>query len=174
MKINKEIAKEYPWNTKWDRRSKILSMAIPDGISVIDLGGGMGTLDKYLKNCQYRSIDVKKWTDETITADFNKGEFPDVWDIPIFQIIVCQGVIEYIADPGLFLRKIKKYGRNLLITYRQVRAQENKHLYKNNLSNEEFVEKLRSSGWDILFSRTIASSQKLFYCSKKDDARDNN
>jgi len=173
MKINKEIAKEYPWNTKWDRRSKILSMAIPEGISVIDLGGGMGTLDKYLKNCAYKSIDLKKWTDETVVADFNKGEFPDI-DNATFQMIVCQGVIEYITDPELFLIKIKKYGRNLLITYRQVRADENKHLYKNNLNNDEFMEMLRLAGWDILFSRTIASSQKLFYCSKKDDARDNN
>ena len=153
MKINKELIKEYPWQKRWDKRTELIAKIIPEGISVLDLGGGFGNLYQYLIDCpRYISLDIKEWTDATIKADFNKGEFPDMY--PEFQIIVCQGIIEYIERPAEFLESIKKYGSKLLITR------------DNKVGMAEFKELLQNTGWEVIFSRSIIGSQKLFYCSR--------
>jgi len=156
MRINEELRKEYPWRKTWDKRNEVVAKAIPEGVSVLDLGGGFGNLYLHLKNCaHYISIDIKEWTDLTIKADFNKGEFPDFCPKREFQIIVCQGLIEYIEKSEEFLEAIKKYGSKLLITR------------DNKMGMDDFKELLKKTGWEIVFSRQAPGSQKLFYCSKK-------
>lgn len=150
---------------RWDGRTRLIAKIIPEGVSVIDLGGGFGNLFRHLKNCQnYVSLDVKNWTDATIKADFNKGEFPDIK--PEFQMIVCQGILEYIEKPEEFLNKIKKYGSRLLITYRPIAGHKDTGIYKNSMSAIEAVKKIKGAGWEIIFSREIIGTQKLFYCSR--------
>jgi hypothetical protein len=65
--INKEKIKKYPWKIRWDRRTAAIAKMIPINASVLDLGGGTGTLEKYLKGHYfYASIDLDAWTDKTL------------------------------------------------------------------------------------------------------------
>ena len=145
------------------RRTEIIASAIPEKCSVLDLGGGLGNLCNCLegKCCHYISIDKECWTDRTIKADFNKGEFPDLSGQ---RVIVCQGVLEYLNDPEGFLDKIKKYGGIMLLTYWL--GESNDGMKVNSMGMQELKEMLSRTGWKVVFSRTISSNQKLFYCSK--------
>lgn len=163
MKINRKLKNKYPWpNVNWRRRCALVARAIPEGVSVLDIGGGFGNLFRFLKNCRYLSLDTDAWTDHTIKADFNKGQFPDMH--PKFQIIVCQGILEYIDEPEKFLEKIKKYGDTMLLTYRTGRTDPKQ---KNGFSFEELKNIIKEAGWDIIFQRPVARMQRFFYCRKQ-------
>ena len=139
---------------RWDARTKVIARAIPEGVSILDLGGGFGRLARCLKenrNGRYISLDLKPWTDATIVADFNKGEYPDVGK---YHYLVAQGIIEYMKDKEQFLESIKKYGSMLLITH-------------NGYKKEKFKELLKKTKWEIVFSRPVPGSQKLYYCYTK-------
>ncbi|MFZ2152267.1 MAG: methyltransferase domain-containing protein [Minisyncoccia bacterium] len=147
MKINKKLKKEYPWGdrTPWWKRIKKVAECIPEGSTVIDLGGGMGHILRHIKKCKYyTSIDIKEWTDLTIVADFNKGEYPKVkksdW-------IICQGTIEYMENPKEFLTKIKKYGSNMVITCREGKSTPGPK--RNDLKIDDLFKLLKETGWNV-------------------------
>jgi hypothetical protein len=169
MKINEEIKDKFPWGAgrEWKERTQIIASIIPKGVSVLDLGGGFCHLKKYLSYWQglkYLSMDIEEWTDCTIKADFNKGEFPDRGE---WQIIVCQGIIEYIKDPIYFLEKIKKYGETLIITYLDVRRGEAELRGRLNFTPIADFEKVIELEWEIVMERKIKHGQKIYYCKKK-------
>lgn len=170
MKINEQIKNKYPWGAgrEWKSRTQMIVEIMPTGVTVLDLGGGFCNLKKYLKYWQtYISIDVEKWTDLTIKADFNKGEFPD--DMGQWQIIVCQGLLEYIENPEQFLTTIKKYGDTLIITYLMA-VKCDVEQRKNRLTFKQVKDILAKVGWKIVFEKDVSEKQKLFYC-KNNDAR---
>lgn len=162
MKTNHKIKKEYPWGeAKWNQRMRLAARMIPPGSSVIDIGGGMCHLARMLEGGEYRSLDIKKWTDKTTVADFNKGEFPRM-KFGQYQYIVALGILEYIKAPLGFLKEIRKYGRTLILSYRLV-----------NLGTTQWMEPLKfrktikEAGWDILMETEKFLDQKIFYCAKQ-------
>ena len=183
MKIN-EIKTEYPWGEmEWTERTKAVADIIRKDqtsfVSVVDLGGGLGNLYKYLYDGTiYTSIDLKQWTDQTIVADFNKAEFPDI-DIRIEpKYVVAQGVIEYIKRKGLFLKGIRKYGDTLILTYRTWSPaqwdEQKKELHKlgvkTRISYDDLKLLLKKSGWKIektiRHMRSKQGVEKIFVCRK--------
>lgn len=165
MKINEEIKNEYPWGPgrEWKTRTMLIASIIPDGSRVIELGGGFCHLEKYLKNSDYTSLDLKAWTDKTIKADFNNGKFPDIK--PEFQIVVAQGILEYIDDPETFLKTAKKYGKILILSYLAgVRCDVEQR--KNRITWIELKELIERAGWKIAFQRGFSPRQKLYYCTQ--------
>jgi len=158
MKINEELKKEYPWRERWNYRAGVAVNKIYDDSSIIDLGGGFGEVYQAMGGkCEYVSIDLKPWTDLTVVADFNKGEFPDVKKA---DFVVCLGVIEYIEKPFYFLKKIHKYGNRMVISYREKSCGGMDR--KNNLSYMEFREILESAGWHILSEDRVRNSEIIF------------
>lgn len=128
---------------------------------VLDLGGGLGTLHNYLKDCNYVSIDLKKWTSNTIVADFNKNEYPNIGQ---YDYIICQGILEYIENPEYFLRRIRKYGKILIGSYWFNGT--GKMGRKNDLSLRELKDLFKKTGWDLVFISKFSNNQKIFFCSK--------
>ncbi|MDD5068068.1 MAG: methyltransferase domain-containing protein [Candidatus Pacebacteria bacterium] len=163
MKIKK--AENYYWNEKeWKERTRAIARLIPACATVIDLGGGQGNLCKYLKNpIQYILIDQLELTDRTIMADFNNGEFPNAGQ---FQFIVCQGIVEYIIEPARFLKRIRKYGKIMIMTYREEKRDQPFRI--NHFSIPE-IKSIIQNDWEIVFSKNVAGShkEKLFYCIRK-------
>lgn len=140
---------DYPWGeVEWTRRTKAIADFINKASAnrkqkVLDLGGGLGHLNKYIKNCDYLSMDLQEWTPATIVADFNKGEFPDITKQ---DILVVQGTLEYINDPVAFLKSIQKYGPLLILTYRRW-TPDREVMPRNRLSFDEVEKALADSGW---------------------------
>lgn len=170
MKTNQEKAKEYLWGpAEWKRRTQFISKLIPRGASVIDLGGGLCHLYKYLEDCNYVSLDVDTFTDKTIKADFNAGKYPDIKHP--FQYIVAQGVIEYMKKPKDFLRQIKKYGDVLIISYRRY-VPGNWRMERKPMSYAELNTYLEVTGWERLCEKALGSDtegpvEKVIICRKK-------
>ena len=136
---------KFPWGEgKWwpDRNARIAAR-IPEKASVIDIGGGLSHLAESVTG-RYVSLDREQWTNLTVAADFNKGEFPDVG---VFDIVVCQGALEYMDDPCAFLQSIRKYGPTLYLTYQLGKSGE--PFKRNELSFEELFASLMATGWEV-------------------------
>ena len=157
MKIRPAAADNFPWGkTVWASRSSIIAAAIQPGAAVIDLGGGLCHLAGMLKKPKrYVSIDKKEWTDRTVVADFNAGEFPD---IGTFDVAVAQGIIEYVDDPLAFLNAIRKYAPILILTHREGAPDVHTRL--------EVIDALTKARWGVVFRRALSERQEIFYCRK--------
>lgn len=167
MKKNETLRSVYPWGSiEWTKRTKIIASRIPAGAKVIDLGGGYGTLLKYLDQPgSYTSVDLQQWTDKTIVADFNKGEFPE---IPEADIIVAQGILEYIDKPLEFLEKIHKYGSQLFLSYREKQITEK--MVRNDYTLKEVEQFLKESGWLPVASRSFGETKIFFTKQNYEDS----
>lgn len=168
---NQDLANEYPWNpaTVWWKRTKMFARLVPHDCQVIDIGGGYGHLYDALKNKDgYVSIDVKPWTNLTVTGDLNSPDWPDVGAAYMANpFVVCQGVLEYINDPGDFLVRIRGYSRNMLISYHLGTTGKNR---KNNLEYAELETLLDLTGWRIIGSYNVLLNnqmpiEKIYFCT---------
>lgn len=184
MKINDEIKNEYPWaEKKWTDRVKAVADIIRKDqtsfVSVVDLGGGLGELYKYLYDGTiYTSIDLKPWTDQTIVSDFNKDEYPDLGSFIEPKYVVAQGIIEYIKNKRLFFKSIRKYGDTLILTYRiwstrqreKLKTEHPKIKVKEQISFDELKLILKKNGWKVEKTiRHLAGAnavEKIFVCRK--------
>lgn len=155
--------KKYPWKQKeWKKRNSLIAGSIPEGSRVIDLGAGFGFLESRLRpGCSYVPIDKFKMNDKTIVADFNSGELPDV---DRGDIVVVQGLIEYIEKPFDFLRSIKKYAPQLLISYLETDASSPEQERKNYFDMVFFCGMLEETGWNISAATNVGPGQALFKC----------
>lgn len=130
----------------WDERNRVIAAFIPDGASVLDVGAGHGTLRSYLAPaCVYQPVDCVPGTEQTILADFNKGQIPAI--TRTYDIIVCSGILEYIADPADFLRVISRWGHRALISYAVLESQPD-------------IARRRANGW--FNDLTRAEFERLF------------
>jgi len=164
MEFNQEIKKEWPWkNEGWPARAKAIAETIPPEAKVLELGGGLCFLKTMRPELDYRSIDLKEWTSLTTVADFNKDEFPEMG---LFDIIVCQGILEYIDLPFNFLNAIHKYGRRLLITY--YFGKNNVSSRKNYLKIDELFVTLIKTEWKVVAIRRVSNEEIIFLCVKYD------
>lgn len=164
MKINEELKSKYPWKVEWTDRAKEAAKFIPSYAGVVDLGGGLGELYKALKEpMDYFSIDLERWNDHTIKADFNKGEFPHNGYM-LSQFVTCLGLLEYIENPKEFLSKIRIYADRLIITYRK--SSNGGMERKNNFDYDKLEWLLGRAGWEILIKKRIKNGDRLYFCNK--------
>jgi len=152
----------YPWKEKWTSRNKLVAKYVR-GKSILDIGGGLGGLKRFLKRgTDYISIDLKQWTPETIIYDLNTG-FPLLYRQ--INTTVCQGIIEYIKHPFEFLKGIQMYSRRLVLTYRT--GKEN-IMERNNFSQESIERLIKASGWKIIKNLpSVSKFERIYICTKK-------
>jgi 2-polyprenyl-3-methyl-5-hydroxy-6-metoxy-1,4-benzoquinol methylase len=148
---------QFPWGAGkfWEQRNAIIGGSLSEGESVLDLGGGFCHLSEYVTG-RYVSLDKEAWTNVTIKADFNAGEFPDVG---YFDVIVCQGVLEYMKEPLAFLKAIRKYGKRLFLSY-QLGDRPDRG---NSLLFTELREILQQAGWEIRAGVDVDSPTQMVY-----------
>lgn len=107
-KYNEYFAEE------WQQRIKFMATMIGAADSVLDLGCGPCWLRKYLKpNVAYYGCDYIQRCSDTVIADFNKHEFPDLF------VDVCfgSGVLEYIDDLPWLINQCAQHSNTLIISY---------------------------------------------------------
>lgn len=151
----------FPWGEGkfWKERNDLIASNIQENESVLDLGGGLCFLAEHVSG-RYVSLDREIWTNVTIRADFNNGEYPDVG---YFGTVVCQGLLEYLCHPVDFLKTIRKYGERLLLTY-QLGPSEGRVI---DLTFEALEELLTDAGWKIVrYCEVDSTSQRLYVCDR--------
>ena len=99
----------------WPERNKIVANSIPNGSNVIDLGAGMQKLSEVLPdNCTYQAVDLFPRDKNTIICDFNEDEFPNIEQ---YDVVVCQGLFEYIHDISSFMSNFENWNGRIVCTY---------------------------------------------------------
>lgn len=159
---------EYPFNQmRWEYRQKKIASRIPEGSSVLDVGGGKQVLKEFLKNpSEYISIDCQDVAEGTIVADLNKDGFPyEELKGKVFDVAVLQGVLEYIDDIEHLLKMVGLSARNMIVTYYE--REEKLPLWTNNHKFEYVEEKIRNAGWG--FDQVVAlkeNNQRIYFCHR--------
>jgi hypothetical protein len=171
IKINEEIKKEYPWgeSAAWDSRTKIIADKVKmiGARSIMDLGGGFGNIMQYLPDSiEYKSIDTRPWTDKTIVADFNKGEYPFVEKS---DVIVAQGIIEYLERADHFLFNIKKYADKMILSYIQTGGANWPVERKTRISFRGLETVLSEEGWNVVSTSLLTENQKIYFCKVREE-----
>ncbi|HED12679.1 MAG TPA: hypothetical protein ENI62_03355 [Gammaproteobacteria bacterium] len=102
--------------SSWQERNVVLGKMITPGSSVVDVGAGNRFLREQLPDgCEYQAVDCVNSSEETIIADFNKDVIPV---LPRFyEFVVCSGIMEYIVDPGEFLKIVTSWGKITILSY---------------------------------------------------------
>lgn len=154
---------KFPWGEgrEWKGRTELIASHIKPESAVVDLGCGFCHLKKYIKDCQYVGVDIAEWVKGVRVADFNKKEFPV---IGLFDFIICQGILEYIDEPRDFLKAIRKYGKNLIITYKEFSTTDIER--RNIHSFQEIEEMLALNDWSIEEKKKYGSNQQIYICKK--------
>lgn len=147
---------EYPWKVTWEERAELASLLAENPSYVIDVGGGLGTLKKVMCPERYLSLDLEKWTEETLVCDLNK-ELPDCEPC---DCIICLGVLEYIEDPERFLASLSKYGRKMVISYR--RLSKGGMPRANDFTFDEFESLITKAGWRVIKAENLNPKEKVY------------
>jgi hypothetical protein len=155
----------YPWGEAkvWNDRMEAVASLIPRGASVLDLGGGYEHLRQYADMSVYRAIDCYPATRETVVADFNNGQYPDMGQT--FQILVVQGTIEYSKFPIAFLENVKKYSSHMILTYND-KGKGSSRVWRNEMTDRDVRDYLSITGWKVAAESTFRGG-RLYYAVRQ-------
>lgn len=131
----------------WEERTKLLASFIKPGTSVLDVGAGSMTLKKYLpKGCFYYPVDLSA-EDPQARVDFNKGLLPT---LPLFDIAVLSGVLEYVVDVEGALYAVGSWTREALISYAPVIPDQDRaaHGWLSHLDRDALEAAMGCAAWD--------------------------
>jgi 2-polyprenyl-3-methyl-5-hydroxy-6-metoxy-1,4-benzoquinol methylase len=102
------------FDESWIKRIKEMSGFITPSESVMDLGCGQMWLSSFLDaSNKYYPVDYTYRSDNTIIADFNKNQFPDL----NVDVVFASGILEYIDNPKWFVKKISDCCKKCIISY---------------------------------------------------------
>jgi hypothetical protein len=100
-----------------DERAAFAAQFIPAGARVLELGCDRMALRRFLPNgCSYQGCDLIAREPDTLTCDFNAGEFPSE-AAGQADVIVMLGVLEQIVDVESFFTHLRFAKRDLIISY---------------------------------------------------------
>jgi hypothetical protein len=141
----RENSDVFTWDEKsWTDRKYLMSKWIGKDVhSIADFGAGNMSLRNLLReDVAYVPIDYISRTEETVVADFNKYEFPNIF----VDCCFCSGVLEYVNDLEWFLDKINQTEcRYVLVSYsvkeqNQTIEERRSHAWVNDLTFDELVD----------------------------------
>ena len=152
---------EYPWKMTWDARAYLAASMAGTCCRVIDIGGGLGTIKRVMNPQEYVSIDLEKWTDDTVVADLNIT-FPELQSC---DCIMCLGVLEYISDSDLFLTSLHQYGAKMVMSYR--RFSKGGMDRANEYTFDEVRALLERNGWEIIRTEMLHANEQIYLVEEK-------
>jgi hypothetical protein len=156
------------FHENWKNRIEYMSEFIGSGTSVMDLGCGKMWLKDYLPDrVKYIPVDYCKRSDETLMADFNKYQFPQV----ACDIMFISGCLEYINDPEWFLKQVTDHCKQkvilsycLLETYPDIKKRK-EFFWKNNLTADYIKNEFNSTGFQTK-RQDIHNNNTIFVFAK--------
>lgn len=115
--------------------------------SVIDLGcGNQWAKNIVPKNVKYIPVDFYKHCNNTITLDFNRGEYYDDY----VDLAICSGIFEYIYDLKSFIEKMARYSNYVVCSYhfKDYKTYHSK-IWVNDYDAESFIKIFQKNGFEL-------------------------
>jgi hypothetical protein len=157
--------------TQWDARAALAAQWIPAGATVLDLGCGAMALANLLKpGCVYWPADVVERRPGAFVVDLNRDEFPS----GAYDWVTFLGVLEYLHEPLLSLRKAWQAAPRLIATYCTLVGDgvmvRRGMGWVNDMTEAQFGDLLRQAGWRIVHRREVkrgpSNLQLMFVCDR--------
>ena len=156
------------FDENWKDRIKTMVVYIDKNKTVMDLGCGKMWLVEYLpEGCTYIPVDYIKRNQETIVADFNKKEYPDIKS----DIAFISGCLEYLDDYRWFLSTVALHSNQVILSYcstdhyPDIRERKN-NFWVNNLSTKQVIGIFASFSYHLQHSSLFNESTSIFVFSK--------
>jgi hypothetical protein len=148
----------YPFTgLNWDSRHRLIAEWIRPGARVIDFGAGEGNLLSHLRGVDYVPVDKFPCREDGIVADLD-GEFPV---IPWADIVIAEGLLEYLADPVRALKKFHAYADYLVVSYHTAPAHPDAAAV---MDRATFDHVLVGTGWEVQKSKDLGPHQRVYFC----------
>lgn len=156
----------------YDERMEFMARFVRPNSSVLDMGAGSLALKKYLPaGCRYQSCDAVSREATTIVCNFNKNEFPPVKH---YDYVYCSGLLEYINDLPHFMRQLRRYSDDFIVSYVATRSKSKKRIRKREgldwVNHYNFIETVKiflSNGYRVEKVMDF-TSQKIFLLKKSE------
>jgi len=147
----------------WSQRALEAAKLVGTANSVIDLGCGMMTLERYLyPSITYIPVDIVRRDHRTHVVDLNREPLPNIEA----DCLVGLGLLEYIFDVGALIDAMTKY-RNLVISYKPIelvpdRAFRRGHAWVNDFGVVEIESLFANQGYAIQSQLQLDGSQYMW------------
>ena len=152
------MCSKFPWgDVEWTERAVFAASLIPPQSTVLELGSGMGHLQKRLDHPRiYVPVDKEKWTPDTLTCDFNE-RLPNLGR---FDFVVALGLVEYLNDPLSFFASVHELTDNFILSYRKF---ELTHLPRTTRDSPFAIQKkFAATNWVIAKKREVVKTGAEF------------
>jgi hypothetical protein len=136
-------------SSDWDSRTEQIARLIPPGTTVMEFGAGRMALRDHLpEGCKYTPSDLVDRGSGTIVCDLNAR---DLRAFPPHEVAVFGGVLEYVNDVSLLIKKSSKSFDIIIASYcarERIpgRAVRRSHGWVNDYTSEEFEEIFARAG----------------------------
>lgn len=135
--------KLYHDDDRWTERNALIARLIPSGSSVVDLGAGVGGLERLLPaGCSYTGVDLPDF-------DMNRGRWPS----GAFDVAVMSGVMEYARFPAAVFRHLRALAPLAFVSYGHG-GRRREPTWQNDLSVAGFVGLAAKAGWTATAAAT--------------------
>ena len=154
------------FDESWKRRIEEMARYISPGESVIDLGCGKMWLKPLLKDNLYYGVDYRTRGENTIVADFNSHQFPDI----AADVAFVSGALEYVEDYEWFAREICSHTRRCVLSYCTTEHYpdlntRNEKAWKSHLSRAKLLELFGKNGMYLDSEITTVPQNSIFVFS---------
>jgi len=174
-RIQSAITGRRSWQTleyfdeSWKRRIEEMASYVDSGESVIDLGCGKMWLRSFLKGNIYHGVDYTQRDPNTIVADFNRYQYPDIEA----DVAFISGALEYVEDYDWFIHQVSTHSRKCIVSYctteqfPAVRMRRQK-AWKNHLSRSALLEVFEKNEMRLDRESTAIAQNPIFIFSKRE------
>lgn len=152
------------YSPHWVPRSvKALSL-LGDAKSVCDLGCGAPQAVRGLlpEGIRYLPADLKAWTSDTEPCDLAAGFFPEK-SLAACDLCLMLGIIEYIPYPKEVFAGLALRCKRLITSYHPAERRPDRYeTWVNSLSEKEYFDILKSTGWTVVHQEELDDGQVLY------------
>lgn len=148
----------------WNARAALAAEFLQGCASVVDLGCGMMSLERYLqKGTAYIPVDVVARDHRTVVCDLNIDKIPQLEA----QAVACLGLVEYILEPHDFLSSLSKIYGQAVISYCITDAPtplepRRSHAWVNDFSRAQIEAAFGDTGWLIERAQPVDNIQIIW------------
>ena len=149
----------------WSGRAKLAAQWLYDALSVVDLGCGSMTLEKYLRPEQsYLPVDLARRDSRTVVLDLNSEQ--DLQRLPAGGAAAILGVLEYSYDAPLLLMRLRTCYANIVISFNVASdsnlAARESHGWVVHYNREELLRAFHEAGFSVARECLVGHDQFLF------------